>query len=704
MLGNACWRFLQSIGDRIVHTEPVICKLQTPIMAEAVPLPVQRMGDAVPISPIGFESPDADNVVRRIRNVRCSLTPPPSLSMRRSAVASEDVDANDGKPENLRVNTSTTASPEESRDFLCICTPAPKIPRPRNAFILYRQHHQAQVTAQNPKLSNPEISKIIGLQWKSEKPEVKDIWKKLAEEEKQRHQRQYPEYRYQPRRGSKGLSSRSGPSPIDDHERCAKCNGRLMTTPQTPPTPIDTPIIRHAGSEIDSPASYRALEIRNARRQSIDIGATKRFPLAGAGSKTRSPDDFEPMSPDTKRRRANGAGHYHQANSILGAYGNRTPREAGRVFSEGTPLHSARQYVGSPLAEVSPLPRSWSGPMAPPPRPSPYSPWSEQRRPALASTYDESLRLPPLQSPVTPSPSRMAMNSPHAEMAAAGLGITISPETPARSLESVIMSLPFKRKLGLLARISRPVPAIVETGIRGAFIAVEGPDEGLLMEVGDAVEKGLAAMKDLCLKTWSADDEAHNPLSRKNGIGRNSVDDCFSSCFQAILKWQEKSSEIAAHLTSGDQGNDEEDRERTHGRSSPSKSSNKRSAPLSPVDELTPVALVKHGFSLTYSDRFSCRTPIADLYTPADHWQWAASLWRGTVCPDLIVYAKPSSTEDINKLGPVDFSKRMGMILVRALPGRALDEGMERRIAFEVMEWMREGSFRETLPKNWRME
>ena len=49
------------------------------------------------------------------------------------------------------------------------------------AFILYRQHYQAHVVAQHPKLANPEISKIIGEQWREQAPEVKNEWKTLAE-------------------------------------------------------------------------------------------------------------------------------------------------------------------------------------------------------------------------------------------------------------------------------------------------------------------------------------------------------------------------------------------------------------------------------------------------------------------------------------------------------------------------------------------
>lgn len=81
----------------------------------------------------------------------------------------------------------------------CLCQPDPKIPRPRNgkipsvakydhkltestaAFILYRQHYQAAVVAQNPGLANPDISKIIGEQWRKLPQETKDEWKALAE-------------------------------------------------------------------------------------------------------------------------------------------------------------------------------------------------------------------------------------------------------------------------------------------------------------------------------------------------------------------------------------------------------------------------------------------------------------------------------------------------------------------------------------------
>jgi HMG box factor len=54
-----------------------------------------------------------------------------------------------------------------------------------------------------------------------------------------------------------------------------------------------------------------------------------------------------------------------------------------------------------------------------------------------------------------------------------------------------------------------------------------------------------------------------------------------------------------------------------------------------------PIALLPSGFALTLSDRFACAVPIVDAYAPVDHWQWMATLWRGIVGADLVVYVVP---------------------------------------------------------------
>ncbi|CCH42289.1 Sex-determining region Y protein [Wickerhamomyces ciferrii] len=80
------------------------------------------------------------------------------------------------------------------------------IPRPRNAFILFRQqHHQSVLDEGNVIRTNPDVSRELGKRWRDLSPKEKEHWNKLAEEEKKRHAEKYPGYRYIPRRcGKKG--------------------------------------------------------------------------------------------------------------------------------------------------------------------------------------------------------------------------------------------------------------------------------------------------------------------------------------------------------------------------------------------------------------------------------------------------------------------------------------------------------------------
>lgn len=80
----------------------------------------------------------------------------------------------------------------------------PRIPRPRNAFILFRQHHhQAVLDEGNVIKTNPDVSRELGKRWRALDPEEKAYWNKLAEDEKKKHSEKYPGYRYIPRRAGK---------------------------------------------------------------------------------------------------------------------------------------------------------------------------------------------------------------------------------------------------------------------------------------------------------------------------------------------------------------------------------------------------------------------------------------------------------------------------------------------------------------------
>ncbi|MCJ1385714.1 hypothetical protein MMC17_008837 [Xylographa soralifera] len=75
-----------------------------------------------------------------------------------------------------------------------------KIPRPPNAFILYRQAHHPVIKALYPEMHNNQISVIMGKQWAAEDPEKRQLFRSMAEDIKKQHQRDNPGYCYQPRK------------------------------------------------------------------------------------------------------------------------------------------------------------------------------------------------------------------------------------------------------------------------------------------------------------------------------------------------------------------------------------------------------------------------------------------------------------------------------------------------------------------------
>ncbi|KAG8903215.1 hypothetical protein FRB99_003595 [Tulasnella sp. 403] len=74
--------------------------------------------------------------------------------------------------------------------------PANHIPRPRNAFILFRTHMvQSEKLTKDTESDHRNISKIVGAIWRSLPPDQKLVWHQRAVVEKEKHQALYPDYR-----------------------------------------------------------------------------------------------------------------------------------------------------------------------------------------------------------------------------------------------------------------------------------------------------------------------------------------------------------------------------------------------------------------------------------------------------------------------------------------------------------------------------
>ncbi|KAK3326045.1 hypothetical protein B0H66DRAFT_616871 [Apodospora peruviana] len=71
------------------------------------------------------------------------------------------------------------------------------VPRPRNAFVLYRQWMTTKLMHGNPGLTASSVSQIVGSLWLAEGPKVKRHFQFLSRQEEGLHRLLYPEYRYE---------------------------------------------------------------------------------------------------------------------------------------------------------------------------------------------------------------------------------------------------------------------------------------------------------------------------------------------------------------------------------------------------------------------------------------------------------------------------------------------------------------------------
>ncbi|KAL1983038.1 hypothetical protein VTN96DRAFT_521 [Rasamsonia emersonii] len=588
--------------------------------------------------------------------------------------------ADEACPRDRSASSSPTKkeSAKESATQFCLCQPDPKIPRPRNAFILYRQHYQAAVVAQNPGLANPEISKIIGEQWRALPEETKDEWKALAEAEKARHQQQYPDYRYQPRRYGRDGGSRSGSSSISTNPAgatvCNRCGGRLMNPPSAPDTPLTAsgPMSSSRSSQADLSSSQS-----NSSRGARDAPARPPSPSQLRVDNDRRASrqsywkDTDPPSSNVKRRRLTTNG-IHKIN----------PND-GSLDSEPYSLSSQKTYVPRPGVAYfrSHCESATNG--------------RTHRRLENDGYYDPSLKLPPLKT-------------------------SLSSIQNQRDVEATVMTISVVNKIKVLAKISPPLSnrSIVKNSLpRGAVIAVDGQDPALV----NVMLKYLGTLLTKDGKYTVRVFEGPEVRSRQNSFKAGEMGDATVDYLHVISVWHRISDEITQFILSksGSNGTRSVDdpsspvspkstipkSSRTQ-ISSPMTSSNngianglgqnglgQSSASHAKGPNPIPIALVPR-YQLTTADTFACSIPIHDSYAPLDHWQWMASLWRACIGPDVTVHIRECDREELDRHGvgnPVEVRLNDARtLIVRRTPDspKDIEEKALRRVGFEIEDFL----------------
>ena len=78
--------------------------------------------------------------------------------------------------------------------------------RPPNAFILYSQERRSSVQAENPALSNIEISRLLGKMWKEVPSSSKLLYKQKAQMLQEEFKQKHPDYTYVKARRKRALN------------------------------------------------------------------------------------------------------------------------------------------------------------------------------------------------------------------------------------------------------------------------------------------------------------------------------------------------------------------------------------------------------------------------------------------------------------------------------------------------------------------
>jgi len=105
--------------------------------------------------------------------------------------------------------------------------PINHIPRPPNAFILFRSYFiKSQHVSSEVETNHSTLSKIIGLTWKNLPNEERQVWHARAKAALEDHKRKFPSYAFKPvhskPRGIPAEKRKVREVGLKDHTRCAK--------------------------------------------------------------------------------------------------------------------------------------------------------------------------------------------------------------------------------------------------------------------------------------------------------------------------------------------------------------------------------------------------------------------------------------------------------------------------------------------------
>jgi hypothetical protein len=172
--------------------------------------------------------------------------------------------------------------------------PEGHIPRPRNAFILFRCDFVAQKKI--PASVEPDhrnISRIVGRIWKAMSDEDRRPWVEEARKEREKHKRLYPEYRYSPTSASAAAATTALKEKRAQNQKIRESMGVLPAWELTSHTRDALQSWTHLAQELRPHATHRTRMQSPTRTTAPDAhwsGPTAQVPEGNVASHAPSVD------------------------------------------------------------------------------------------------------------------------------------------------------------------------------------------------------------------------------------------------------------------------------------------------------------------------------------------------------------------------------------------------------------------------------
>ena len=372
-----------------------------------------------------------------------------------------------------------------------------------------------------------------------------------------------------------------------------------------------------------------------------------------------------------------------------------------RLSNIQVPSSIREQEMYSPLTPGQKRRRYDYGPPPSARRPEgPYYPQSAARRESLPPIH---VRVSPPNtagmhppSARTPREVRMPTYELPRKVSATDINIVVPQHhDQSRSVEAMVLSVPYQARIKLLGRICAPLkepgPTSPAVQTRGAIIAVEGDDLKAVQDLAQWVNEFLAK-----------DEEYSSRIAEPPRAPADTQKEVtFEDYLDLIKDWHSKSREMEYYITTPITNSDsveskdsDMDADRKDS-ATPPDSPRKSASPNLTTSTLTLSAsskkpvIILPTFQLHASVAYASRIPIQDAYSPTDHWQWMATLWRGIVGPDLTLYVKSYDTKEAPQGKMVELDDQVRCLTVLKAQGKGFADASLRRVGFEVSEWVR---------------